>query len=207
MRLEGRGLIDRSAPVSFTFDGVEYEGFEGDTLASALLANGIRLVGRSFKYHRPRGILTAGSEEPNALVTLGHGAARDPNVRATVQELFEGLEAQSQNRWPTLGFDLMELNEMEAGWQQRGTGSALKRTTEVWGFLAQCGLKVVKAGKVVTLAAAVKAKPRTERQATVHLEVVREAAAAPGQPEQELSVDRPERWEEVVVKLPRGVSG
>ena len=114
MRLEGRGLIDRSAPVSFTFDGVEYEGFEGDTLASALLANGIRLVGRSFKYHRPRGILTAGSEEPNALVTLGHGAARDPNVRATVQELFEGLEAQSQNRWPTLGFDLMELNDLAA---------------------------------------------------------------------------------------------
>ena len=114
MRLEGRGLVDRNVPVSFFFDGVEYDGFEGDTLASALLANGIRLVGRSFKYHRPRGILTAGSEEPNALVTIGSGAAQDPNVRATVQELFQGLEARSQNRWPSLGFDLTEVNDLAA---------------------------------------------------------------------------------------------
>ena len=77
-------------------------GHPGDTLASALLANGVRLVGRSFKYHRPRGILTAGSEEPNALVELRAGARREPNTRATTIELYDGLEAASQNRWPSL---------------------------------------------------------------------------------------------------------
>lgn len=114
MRVAGKGLIDRSAPVSFTFDGIGYSGFEGDTLASALLANDVRLVGRSFKYHRPRGILTAGSEEPNALMTIGSGAAQDPNVRATVQELYEGLQARSQNRWPSLGLDLMSVTDLAA---------------------------------------------------------------------------------------------
>jgi len=114
MRVAGKGLYDRARTVTFTFDGVHYTGIEGDTLASALLANDVRLVGRSFKYHRPRGILTAGSEEPNALMTIGHGAAQDPNVRATVQEIFPGLEAQSQNRWPSLGFDLMSVNDLAA---------------------------------------------------------------------------------------------
>ena len=114
MRLPGRGLIDRRAPLRFTFDGTLYEGFRGDTLASALLANDVRLVGRSFKYHRPRGILTAGSKEPNALVTVGRGAAQEPNMRATVQELYDGLEAQSQNRWPSLGFDVMAVNDLAA---------------------------------------------------------------------------------------------
>ena len=114
MRLANRGMVDRNAPVTFTFDGVGHSGFEGDTLASALLANGVRLVGRSFKYHRPRGILTAGSEEPNALVTLGSGARQDPNVRATQQELYEGLAAQSQNRWPSLDWDLLALNDLAA---------------------------------------------------------------------------------------------
>ncbi len=114
MRIAGKGLIDRSAPVSFAFDGIGYSGFEGDTLASALLANDVRLVGRSFKYHRPRGILTAGSEEPNALMTIGSGAAQDPNVRATVQELYEGLQARSQNRWPSLGLDLMSVTDLAA---------------------------------------------------------------------------------------------
>ena len=79
-----------------------YAGFAGDTLASALLANGVKLVGRSFKYHRPRGILTAGSEEPNALVELRTGARREPNTKATTVELYDGLEAASQNRWPSL---------------------------------------------------------------------------------------------------------
>ena len=97
MRVPGKGLIDRSTPLSFRFDGHTYRGFAGDTLASALLANDVRMVGRSFKYHRPRGFLTAGSEEPNALVTVGSGPATDPNVRATVQELYQGLEARSQN--------------------------------------------------------------------------------------------------------------
>ena len=99
------GMIDRRRPLDFTFDGQRYSGFQGDTLASALLANGVRLVARSFKYHRPRGILTAGSEEPNALVELRSGARREPNTRATVAELYEGLEASSQNRWPSLKYD------------------------------------------------------------------------------------------------------
>lgn len=114
MRVAGKGLVDRSSPIGFNFDGVRYSGFKGDTLASALLANDVRLVGRSFKYHRPRGILTAGSEEPNALVTVGSGAAQDPNVRATVQEIYHGLEARSQNRWPSLAFDLMSVNDLAA---------------------------------------------------------------------------------------------
>src|SRR5215472_12563960 len=108
-RLAG-GLIDRSSPVCGHFDGREIRGFAGDTLASTLLANGIRLVGRSFKYHRPRGILTAGPEEPNALVELRSGARREPNTRATTIELFDGLEATSQNRWPSLAFDLQSVN-------------------------------------------------------------------------------------------------
>ena len=109
-RLDG-GLIDRTAPLSFTFDGRRLDGFAGDTLASALLANGVRLVGRSFKYHRPRGIIAAGSEEPNALVELREGARREPNSRATMTELFDGLTARSQNRFPSLGFDMMAVND------------------------------------------------------------------------------------------------
>ncbi|MDV7144869.1 sarcosine oxidase subunit alpha family protein [Tropicimonas sp. TH_r6] len=109
-RLDG-GRIDRSTPHYFTFDGKHYTGFSGDTLASALLANGVRLMGRSFKYHRPRGVLTAGSEEPCALVELRSGARREPNTRATTAELFDGLEAQSQNRFPSLGFDLLGIND------------------------------------------------------------------------------------------------
>jgi methylglutamate dehydrogenase subunit C len=111
-RLGGSGLINRSRPVRGYFDGETIDGFAGDTLASALLANGIRLVGRSFKYHRPRGILTAGPEEPNALVELRSGARREPNTRATTIEMFDGLEATSQNRWPSLEFDLLSLNSL-----------------------------------------------------------------------------------------------
>ncbi len=114
MRVDGKGLIDRSRSISFRFDGNAYRGHPGDTLASALLANDVRMVGRSFKYHRPRGILTAGSEEPNALVTIGTGPATDPNVRATVQEIYEGLEARSQNAWPSLAFDLLSVNDLAA---------------------------------------------------------------------------------------------
>lgn len=111
-RSQSGGLIDRSRTIEFTFDGVTYKGHPGDTLASALLANGVRLVGRSFKYHRPRGILAAGSEEPNALVELRTGARREPNTRATVAELYDGLEASSQNRWPSLRFDVMSVNSL-----------------------------------------------------------------------------------------------
>ncbi|MGB3537406.1 MAG: sarcosine oxidase subunit alpha [Mesorhizobium sp.] len=111
-RLAKGGLIDRNEPLSFTFDGEAMTGFAGDTLASALVANGVKLVGRSFKYHRPRGILTAGPEEPNALVELRDGARREANTKATTIELYEGLAAQSQNRWPSLGFDVMAVNSL-----------------------------------------------------------------------------------------------
>ena len=109
-RLPSGGLIDRTQSRSFRFDGREYTGYAGDTLASALLANGVRLLGRSFKYHRPRGVLSAGPEEPNALVELRTGARREPNTRATVVELFDGLEAHSQNRWPSLKYDVNAVN-------------------------------------------------------------------------------------------------
>jgi methylglutamate dehydrogenase subunit C len=105
------GQIDRTKTLRFTFDGIPYQGHPGDTLASALLANGVRLMGRSFKYHRPRGPLSAGSEEPNALVELRTGGRQEPNTRATVAELYDGLEANSQNRWPSLRFDAMAIND------------------------------------------------------------------------------------------------
>jgi methylglutamate dehydrogenase subunit C len=105
------GLIDRSTTLNFKFDGKTYTGHAGDTLASALLANDVRLMGRSFKYHRPRGPISAGSEEPNALVELRTGARQEPNTRATVAELFDGLEANSQNRWPSLAFDALAIND------------------------------------------------------------------------------------------------
>jgi len=120
MRVAGKGLVDRSTTVSFRFDGQSLAGHPGDTLASALLANGVKLVGRSFKYHRPRGILTAGSEEPNALVEIHEGNQQTPNVRATVQEIFEGLTAQSQNRWPSLRHDLLSVNDLAAPFLSAG---------------------------------------------------------------------------------------
>ncbi len=100
------GRIDRDRRLAFTFDGRRFEGFAGDTLASALLAHGVHLVARSFKYHRPRGIFSAGAEEPNALVRVGRGGRATPNLRATQVELYDGLVAESQNRWPSLAFDL-----------------------------------------------------------------------------------------------------
>ena len=112
MRIDGKGLIDRTKKLRFRFDGREYAGYKGDTLASALLANDVRLVGRSFKYHRPRGVLTAGSEEPNALVEVLGPKNQTPNVRATVQEVFEGLDTQSQNRIGSLRFDLLSVNDL-----------------------------------------------------------------------------------------------
>jgi len=120
MRIVGKGLIDRNRPLRFRFDGRDYSGFAGDTLASALLANGVRLFGRSFKYHRPRGIWSAGSEEPNALVEVIEDRQQTPNVRATVQEVFEGLEAKSQNRWPSLKHDLMAVNDLVAPFLSAG---------------------------------------------------------------------------------------
>ena len=103
-------LIDENREISFTFNGKILRGFKGDTLASALLANDQMLVGRSFKYHRPRGIVASGTEEPNALVNMGEGARFEPNQRATTTELFDGLVARSQNHWPTLDFDVGGIN-------------------------------------------------------------------------------------------------
>jgi sarcosine oxidase subunit alpha len=111
-RIAGRGRVRSDRPVRFTFDGKEYQGLAGDTIASALLANGVHLVGRSFKYHRPRGILSAGSEEPNAVVGTSRGAGRfEPNTRATVQEVWNGLTVTSQNKYPSLKFDVGAVND------------------------------------------------------------------------------------------------
>src|SRR5580692_5280760 len=113
-RLKAGGRIDRTKSVRFSLDGKSMSGLQGDTLASALLANGVRLVGRSFKYHRPRGFMSAGVEEPNGLFTLGSGGRTTPNVAATVTELYEGLTAQRQNGSPSVDFDLMAINSLFA---------------------------------------------------------------------------------------------
>ena len=108
-RLYDGGRVDRSQPINFTFNGRRYTGVHGDTLASALLANGVMLVGRSFKYHRPRGIFSAGTEEPNALVQLERGPRTIANLLATRIPLYEGLDASSVNSWPSPNFDLMAI--------------------------------------------------------------------------------------------------
>jgi len=114
-RLRGRGLVEPWNPIRFTFDGRQFQGCRGDTLASALLANGVHLVGRSFKYHRPRGILSAGAEEPNALVRVIRDRGREtPNLRATQVEIYEGLRAESQNRWPSLRHDFAAVADLAA---------------------------------------------------------------------------------------------
>jgi len=113
-RLEKGGRIDRNKVVAFTYDGTGYFGCDGDTLASALLANGKTLVGRSFKYHRPRGFLSAGIEEPNGLFTIGEGARQEPNIPGTLLPLREKLTARSQNAWPSPRFDLMAVNGLAA---------------------------------------------------------------------------------------------
>ncbi|WP_274425872.1 sarcosine oxidase subunit alpha [Chelativorans sp. YIM 93263] len=114
-RIPSAGRLDTGRTLDFTFDGKSFTGLEGDTLASALLANGVHLTGRSFKYHRPRGILSAGAEEPNALVGIHRDEARrTPNVRTTIQELYAGLTAVSQNRWPSLSFDVGAISNLGA---------------------------------------------------------------------------------------------
>ncbi|MGV2100758.1 sarcosine oxidase subunit alpha [Rhizobium sp. 21-4511-3d] len=112
-RIAGKGRLTPAKTARFTFDGKSYTALEGDTVASALIANGIHLVGRSFKYHRPRGILSAGAEEPNALIDVARDSARkQPNVRATVQEVFDGMIVKSQNRFPSLAFDIGGVNNL-----------------------------------------------------------------------------------------------
>ncbi len=117
---KGGRLIDRTAAMDFTFNGKVMRGYAGDTLAAALLANDQMLVGRSFKYHRPRGIVASGPEEPNALVNLGKGARLEPNQRTTTTELFDGLEASSQNHWPSLEFDVGVVNNYAARFMPAG---------------------------------------------------------------------------------------
>ena len=113
LRIKSSEYIDETTRVSFKFNGKTYYGFKGDTLASALLANNIHLVGRSFKYHRPRGIMTAGSEEPNAIIQVDNDKAlTEPNTRATELEIYEGLEASSQNCWPSVNFDIGGINNL-----------------------------------------------------------------------------------------------
>ena len=112
-RLSSGGEINRAERISFKFNGKTFFGFKGDTLASALLANGVHLVGRSFKYHRPRGIFTSGVEETNALVQVVKDKGKtDPNLRATQIEIFEGFNAESQNCWPTVNFDVGAINNL-----------------------------------------------------------------------------------------------
>jgi len=113
-RLAKGGSIDRNRLIDFTFNGQKLQGYQGDTLASALLANDVHLIGRSFKYHRPRGIMTAGPEEPSGLVQLGEGAQTEPNIRATQVELYDGLTAASQNCWPHVNFDIGAINGLAA---------------------------------------------------------------------------------------------
>ena len=111
-RLAEGGRIDRSRPLSFRFNGKSYQGYAGDTLASALLANGVSVVGRSFKLHRPRGIVGCGAEEPNAIMQIGTGASTLPNLIATQVELYEGLEARSTKGWPSVNFDVAVINDV-----------------------------------------------------------------------------------------------
>jgi sarcosine oxidase, subunit alpha len=138
-RTPAGGRVDRSKPLNFQFDNVAYEGCKGDTLASALLANGVHLVGRSFKYHRPRGLLAAGSEEPNALVDLRRSGGRStPNLPATQIDLYEGLQAMSQNRWPSLSFDIGAMNNVLAPFFSAGfyyktfMGPTFLAKTQIW---------------------------------------------------------------------------
>ena len=112
MRLQNNKNLNQTKKIGFTFDGKKYYGFEGDTLASALLSNGVHLFGRSFKYHRPRGIISAGCEEPNGIVQLEMNEFTEPNRRATEVVLYEGLVAKSQNRWPSLNYDLGAINDL-----------------------------------------------------------------------------------------------
>ena len=111
-RINNEGLLNRNKEISFKFNGAKYTGYEGDTLASALLSNGVHLFGRSFKYHRPRGIISAGCEEPNGIVQLEMNEFTEPNRRATEVVLYEGLVAKSQNRWPNLNYDLGAINDL-----------------------------------------------------------------------------------------------
>ena len=134
-RLPEGGRIDRSRPLTFRFNGRAYSGYAGDSLASALLANGVRVVGRSFKYHRPRGIVGSGPEEPNAIVQAGTGAGTTPNLRATELELHDGLVASTVRGWPSLDFDLMAVTDFGHGLLSAGFyNKTFMRPRALWNF-------------------------------------------------------------------------
>ena len=136
-RIAGRGRLTPAKTARFTYDGRTLTALEGDTVASALLANGIHLAGRSFKYHRARGILTAGPEEPNALIDISRDASRTvPNVRATMQDVFDGMTVKSQNRWPSLAFDIGAVNTDNG---PRGQTTLLGHTFDTTGVLGLSG--------------------------------------------------------------------
>jgi len=178
---EGVGTkIDADESVRFTFDGKSYEGRKGDTLASALMANGVDIIARSFKYHRPRGIFSAGSEEPSALVTMRFGARVEPNVRATEVELYEGLEGFSQNRWPSANFDLMAVNQLPgkafaAGFYYKTFMGTPVMGTKFWWFCEQFIRRAAGLGKPAT-----KADPDTYAHMNVFCDVLVVGAGAAG---------------------------
>ena len=137
-RLTSGGSVDRARSLSFTWDGRAMHGYAGDTLASALMANGEHILGRGFKYHRPRGVMSAGPEESGALVTVGTGARREPNAKAPQVELYQGLTASGQNAWPNVRFDLGRVNDvfnrfLSAGFYYK-TFIGLGRGTAQWMF-------------------------------------------------------------------------
>ena len=109
-RIKDGGKIQRNKKISFIFNGKTYFGYKGDTIASALLANGVHLIGRSFKYHRPRGIIAAGVEDANGKVQLYKNDITEPNVNVTEVELVKGLRIESQNCWPSVSFDVWAIN-------------------------------------------------------------------------------------------------
>ncbi|MEE8307714.1 MAG: 2Fe-2S iron-sulfur cluster-binding protein, partial [Gammaproteobacteria bacterium] len=119
-RLDKGGSVDRSQSLRFRFDGRSYQGYAGDTLASALLANGVSIIARSFKYHRPRGLFSAGPEEPNALLDMDSGSGTEPNTKATMIDLYDGLNARSQHCWPSLSFDFLAINNLLGGFFSAG---------------------------------------------------------------------------------------
>lgn len=136
-RLASGGRIDRNRPLSVSFDGKKLAAFHGDTLSSAMLASGVSLAGRSFKYHRPRGIFSAGVEEPGALVHLREGNRHEPNARATVTEVFDGLISTSQNAWPNLRLDVGVVNDLlspflSAGFYYKTFIGPFRHSTKFW---------------------------------------------------------------------------
>ena len=137
LRLEQGGRIDRSEAIAFRWDNQTYQGFAGDTLASALMANGESVFGRSFKYHRPRGIMSAGVEESGAIVTVGRGDQRDPNVKATTQEIYSGLNAYGQNAWPNVRTDLGAVNSLMSRFLPPAS-----TTRPLWVYLRWSGVRV-----------------------------------------------------------------